>query len=248
LSSIGAALSSTNLEISIAVANVVAMMQTHKLNNPRSVMVFVGIISSITFAFLFYWYITTFIEKIWNRFFVQAYDKPLFWLWLGLQVILLIIIFFKPSWWWIFPLSSYFVILLITGHRLRRLKRTIEGIRNFHINVSDDLVLEEKGENEEVNAIYTTQLRLISSIYRNSMLKGLCFGGQFIFVMWVAQIARASFPIETQMLFVGLYAAAAGLFVSLSFFAFLLRIFSGMPRLRERAEKNDYDYFSVIVR
>jgi hypothetical protein len=120
LSSIGAALSSTNLEISIAVANVVAMMQTHKLNNPRSVMVFVGIISSITFAFLFYWYITTFIEKIWNRFFVQAYDKPLFWLWLGLQVILLIIIFFKPSWWWIFPLSSYFVILLITGHRLSR--------------------------------------------------------------------------------------------------------------------------------
>lgn len=219
--------------------------------DPKSLMYIAGLASALIYFFAYYFYISSYIDKIWNRFFAQPNDKSLLYFVSGIQNISTFVLVFWPPYWWAFVLVFHITVSAIFASRYRGFRRAMRE-RGLTIAGSPPIVT-CNGQNVHDDPKYkklVTQLYLFRSGLRSLVWKYPLYSGPFIVMMIGCHIVQHSAGkignLET--LIVGMYVAASILFVLIALVDYTIKGFSVVGVLRERAENDDHLYFESFLR
>lgn len=219
--------------------------------DPRSLMYITGLVSALVYFFAYYFYISSYIDKIWNHFFAQPNDKNLLYFVSGIQNISTFILVFLPQYWWAFVLVFHITVSAVFAFRYRGFRRAMLE-RGLAISGSPPIVT-HNGQNVHDDPKYkrlVTQLYLFRSGLRSLAWKYPLYSGTFLVMLIGCHVVQhsAGKVANLETLIVGMYIAASILFVVIALIDYTIKGFSVVGTLRDRAEMDDHWYFESLLR
>jgi len=220
---------------------------------PKSLMLIVGLACSLIYFTVYYFYICSYIDQIWNTFFVQPDDRKLLYFIFTIHNITMGILVLVPHYWWAFALFFHAELCAVFWLlRYRGFRKSIEA-RGLKVTGRPPIVT-LNGISVHDNPEYkrlVTQLYLFRSGVRSLLAKYPLYSGPFIVMIIGCHLVHHSLGKTEpgyETLVIGMYVSASILFVTISSIDYVIRGFWVVDTLKERAKKDDHAYFDNLLR